>query len=305
VKKLGKPFWIFIGIASVFFIITIIVSAVMDLGEKIGRIHLYLEYAFYGLSTILFVILFVRPLLIVLFSPSFSIDHLFTEEENAKKNYRMYKKVTKNLLKEDYIKDEEKVLLERSLNEPLQLKKSLSEVFDNTIKKELNKMIVQHAETVYLSTAISQNGRLDSIAVITINFKLIKALVQKCGFRPSYMSLGKLSLNVLGTAIIAENLEDMNFSEIFPSSSLNALSEMPVLKTVTGSFAQGLGNALLSLRVGIICRNFLFMDLKGFTKNQIRKIAFAEAVVLLPRVLTESMKKFPSRLKGIFGKIFN
>jgi hypothetical protein len=47
------------------------------------------------------------------------------------------------------------------------------------------------------------------------------------------------------------------------------------------------------------------MDLKGFTKNQIRKIAFAEAVVLLPRVLTESMKKFPSRLKGIFGKIFN
>jgi uncharacterized membrane protein len=305
VKKLGKPFWIFIGIASVFFIITIIVSAVMDLGEKIGRIHLYLEYAFYGLSTILFVILFVRPLLIVLFSPSFSIDHLFTEEENAKKNYRMYKKVTKNLLKEDYIKDEEKVLLERSINDPLQLKKSLSEVFDNTIKKELNKMIVQHAETVYLSTAISQNGRLDSIAVITINFKLIKALVQKCGFRPSYMSLGKLSLNVLGTAIIAENLEDMNFSEIFPSSSLNALSEMPVLKTVTGSFAQGLGNALLSLRVGIICRNFLFMDLKGFTKNQIRKIAFAEAVVLLPRVLTESMKKFPSRLKGIFGKIFN
>lgn len=304
-KKLGKPFWIFIGIASVFFIITIIVSAVMDLGEKIGRIHLYLEYGFYGLSTILFVILFVRPLLIVLFSPSFSIDHLFTEEKNAKKNYRMYKKVTKNLLKEDYIKDEEKVLLERSLNEPLQLKKSLSEVFDNTIKKELNKMIVQHAETVYLSTAISQNGRLDSIAVITINFKLIKALVQKCGFRPSYMSLGKLSLNVLGTAIIAENLEDMNFSEIFPSSSLNALSEMPVLKTVTGSFAQGLGNALLSLRVGIICRNFLFMDLKGFTKNQIRKIAFAEAVVLLPRVLTESMKKFPSRLKGIFGKIFN
>lgn len=304
-KKLGKPFWIFIGIASIFFLITIIVSAVMDLGEKIGRIHLYLEYAFYGLSAILFVILFVRPLFIVIFSPSFSIDHLFTEEENAKKNYRMYKKVTKNLIKEDYIKDEEKLLLERSLNDPLQLKKSLSDIFDKTIKKELNKMIIQHAETVYLSTAISQNGRLDSIAVITINFKLIKALVQKCGFRPSYMSLGKLSLNVLGTAIIAENLEDMNFSEIFPSSSLNALSEMPVLKTVTGSFAQGLGNALLSLRVGIICRNFLFMDLKGFTKSQIRKIAFAEAVVLLPRVLTESMKKFPSRLKGIFGKIFN
>jgi uncharacterized membrane protein YcjF (UPF0283 family) len=166
-------------------------------------------------------------------------------------------------------------------------------------------MIVEHAETVYLSTAISQNGKLDAVAVITINFRLIKNLVQKCGFRPSYMSLGKLSLNILGTALIAENLEDMNFSEIFPNSTVNALQEVPLLKTVTGSFAQGVGNALLSLRVGIICRNYLFMDLKGLSKREIRKIAFAEAVVLLPRVIAESLKKLPNRLKGVFSKIFN
>ncbi len=303
-KKIGKPFWIFIGIASLFFMILIILSAVMDLGEKVGRIHIYLEYALYGISGTLFLILFVRPLMAVLLSPSFSIDHLFTDEENAKKNYRMYKKVAKNLMDESYIKEEEKILLEQSLDDPLTLKKTLSDVFDSSIKKELNHMIIQHAETVYLSTAISQNGRLDSIAVITINLKMIKALVQKCGFRPSYMSLGKLSINVLGTAIIAENLEEMDFSTIFPTSTMNALSEIPLLKTVTGSFAQGMGNALLSLRVGIICRNFLFMDLKGLNRKEIRKLAFAEAVVLLPRVLGESMKKFPSRLKGIFTKIF-
>ena len=303
-KKIGKPFWIFIGIASLFFMILIILSAVMDLGEKVGRIHIYLEYALYGISGTLFLILFVRPLMAVLLSPSFSIDHLFTDEENAKKNYRMYKKVAKNLMNESYIKEEEKILLEQSLDDPLTLKKTLSDVFDSSIKKELNHMIIQHAETVYLSTAISQNGRLDSIAVITINLKMIKALVQKCGFRPSYMSLGKLSINVLGTAIIAENLEEMDFSTIFPTSTMNALSEIPLLKTVTGSFAQGMGNALLSLRVGIICRNFLFMDLKGLNRKEIRKLAFAEAVVLLPRVLGESMKKFPSRLKGIFTKIF-
>jgi len=303
-KKLSKPFWIVIGFASAFFLVMIILSAVLDLGAKIERIHLYLAYAFYGVSAILFFLLFVRPVLIVVMSPSFSIDHLFTEEQNAKKNHRMYKKVSKNLLKEDYLSDEEKQSLEESMDDPLALKAALSQIFDQTIKKTLNKMIIEHAETVYLSTAISQNGRLDSIAVITINLRLIKALVQKCGFRPSYLALGKLSLNVLGTAIIAENLEDMNFSEVFPTSTMNALQEMPLLKTVTGSFAQGLGNALLSLRVGIICRNFLFMDLKGLTKKQIRKIAFAEAVVLLPRVIGESMKKFPSRLKGLFNKLF-
>jgi uncharacterized membrane protein YcjF (UPF0283 family) len=180
----------------------------------------------------------------------------------------------------------------------------LSNVFDETIKKELNKMIISHAETVFLSTAISQNGKLDAIAVITINLKLIKNLVLKCGFRPSYYSLGKLSVNVLSTAIIAESLEDMNFSELFPSTGVNALAEIPLLKTITGSFAQGVGNALLSLRVGIIARNYLFMNIKGLKKNEIRKLAFGEAVILLPRVLAESMKKLPSRFKGLFGKIF-
>ncbi len=303
-KKISKAFWITIGIAALFFMVLIIVSSVLDLGEKLSRINVYLEYTFYGVSIILFVLLFVRPIVLIVFSPSFSLDELFTEEQNARKNYALYKKVAKNLSSEDFLADEDKLAIKDSLHDAFLLKGTLAKIFDEKIKKELNKMIVSHAETVYLSTAISQNGRLDAIAVLTINLKLIKNLVLKCGFRPSYYSLGKLSLNVLSTAIIAENLEEMNFSEVFPSSGVNALSEIPLLKTVTGSFAQGMGNALLSLRVGIICRNYLFMNIKGLKKNEIRKLAFGEAVVLLPRVLVESMKKLPNRLKGLFGKIF-
>ncbi|MFA7075703.1 MAG: DUF697 domain-containing protein [Candidatus Izemoplasmatales bacterium] len=301
-KKISKGFWIALGIAAVFFMILIIVSSVLELGERLYRINKYLEYAFYGVSIILFIFLFVRPLFSILFSPSFSLDELFSEEDNARNNYSMYKKVGRNLLKEDYISDEDKQAIEQSMNDVLALKQTLANIFDNTIKKELNKMIVEHAETVFVSTAISQNGKLDAIAVIVINLRLIKNLVLKCGFRPNYYSLGKLSVNVLSTAIIAESLEDMNFSEVFPSSGANALAEIPLLKSITGSFAQGIGNALLSLRVGIIARNYLFMNIKGLKKNQIRKLAFGEAVVLLPRVLVESMKKIPSRFKSIFGK---
>jgi uncharacterized membrane protein len=301
-KKISKGLWVTLGIAAVFFMILIIVSSVLDLGERLRRIHAYVEYAFYGVAGILFIILFIRPLFLIIFSPTFSLDELFSEEENAKKNFSMYKKVARNLLGEDYVKEEDKTLITSSMNDALQLKQTLSRVFDETIKKELNQMIISHAETVFVSTAISQNGKLDAIAVITINLKLIKNLVLKCGFRPSYYSLGKLSVNVLSTAIIAETLEDMNFSDIFPSTGANALAEIPILKTITGSFAQGIGNALLSLRVGIIARNYLFMNIKGMKKNQIRKLAFGEAVILLPRVLVESMKKIPSRFKSLFEK---
>ncbi len=303
-KKFNKPFWIGLGIIALFFIILIILSSVLQLGERLNAIHPYVEYAFYGVSGILFIILFVRPIVLVLFSPTFSMDSLFNEEQNARKNYSMYKKVTKNLLQESYVSDTEKSALNAAINDPVLLKNALSEIFDSTIKKEINKIIVSHAESVFISTAISQNGRLDAIAVLTINLKLIKELVMKCGFRPSYAALGRLSFNIMTSAIIAESLEDMKFSELFPQSSINALAEIPFLKTITGSLAQGSGNALLSLRVGIICRNYLFMNLKGLNKKEIKRMAFAEAMTLFPRVIGESIKKIPKRFSDIFGKIF-
>ncbi|XMB72523.1 DUF697 domain-containing protein [Mycoplasmatota bacterium WC30] len=302
--KIKKPFWITLGLAAMFFLVLIVLSAVLQLGERLNAIHVYLEYAFYVISAVLFILLFVRPIFIVVFSPTFSMDSLFSEEENARKNYSMYKKVAKNLLEEEYIAEDDKTSINENLSDPLQLKESLSGVFDKTIKKELNKVIVTHAESVFMTTAISQNGRLDAIAVLTINLRLIKELVVKCGFRPSYTSLGRLSFSVLTTAIVAESIEDMKFSELFPQSSLNALGEIPFLKTITGSLAQGAGNALLSLRVGIICRNFLFMNLKGISKREIKRMAFAEAVTLFPKVVGESIKKVPKRFKDIFGKIF-
>lgn len=302
-KKIGKGFWIALGIGSLFFVIMIILSSVLQLGERLTKISPYLEYAFYIVSAILFIFLIGRPLVQILFSPTFTMDSLFSDEQNAKKNHLMYKRVTKNILTESYLSDTEKESLEASMSDALELKQSLSQVFDKTIKKELNKIIVKHAETVFLSTAISQNGRLDSLAVITINLKLIKELVVKCGFRPSYPALGRLSFNIMSSAVIAESLENINLNELFPNKTLNALSDIPFLKTILGSLAQGVGNALLSLRVGIICRNYLFMNLKGLSKNEIRRMAFGEAIVLLPSVLAESVKKMPSRLKSIFEKV--
>lgn len=301
-KKISKAFWVTLGIGAFFFLILILLSSVLDLGERLRSVSPYIEYAFYVVAVGLFILLIIRPVMIVIFSPTFSMDSLFSEEDNARKNFLMYNRVAKNLLTEPYLSEEQKQSLTVSLASPMALKTSLGGIFDETIKKELNKIIVSHAETVFLSTAISQNGRLDLLAVLTINLRLIKELVIKCGFRPSYASLGKLSVNVMTSAIIAESLEDINFNELFPSQGLNALNEIPFLKLITGSLAQGAGNALLSLRVGIICRNYLFMNLKGQTKQQIRKNAFGEAIVLFPSVIGESLKKLPSRIKSLFEK---
>ena len=46
------------------------------------------------------------------------------------------------------------------------------------------------------------------------------------------------------------------------------------------------------------------MNLKGLTKREIKRMAFAEAVTLFPKVIGESIKKVPKRFKELFGKIF-
>ena len=121
-NKIKKPFWITIGIAAIFFLVLIVLSAVLQLGERLNAINVYVEYAFYVISAVLFILLFIRPIFVVVFSKTFSMDSLFSNEENARKNYSMYKKVAKNLIGEEYISDEDKALINDNLGNPLKLK---------------------------------------------------------------------------------------------------------------------------------------------------------------------------------------
>ncbi len=290
-------------LVGVFLIITLILlSSVLNVGERLTKISPYVEYGFYVFTFILFFILVLRPILIILFQPTFSIECLFDENEYAKRNYHMYKKVARNLLKVDYLTDDDKSKLLEAMSEPKVLKLELSHLFDTKIKKELNKIIIKNAETIMISTAISQNGRLDFLAVLVVNLRLIKSLVVECGFRPSMAALAKLSINVLLTSLIAEGLEGLDFGELFPNTTANTLTDIPLIRPIASSIFQGLGNALLSLRVGIICRNFLFMNIKGISKKELRKGAFKESVTLMPKVIKESISLLPDRIKTIFEK---
>ena len=71
----------------------------------------------------------------ILFSPTFSMDSLFDNEENARKNYSMYKKVSKNIIADDFLSEEEDIALHAALSDPVELKKEYGDrlSFDGTI----------------------------------------------------------------------------------------------------------------------------------------------------------------------------
>ena len=153
-----------------------------------------------------------------------------------------------------------------------------------------------------LSTAISQNAKLDMVSVVSCNVKMIKEIVVACGFRPSMKNLSKLTINVGATALIADGLENINLEDILPTQTINSLSNIPLLKPLLSSVSQGLMNALLTIRVGLITRGYLFSDSKNLNKNQIRLEAFKDSLTILPQVIGEVLAFFPSKVVRLFSK---
>ena len=298
--KKNNRFWVMILIGVGIVILLMVVSSAISLGEKLRTIHPFVEMGFYVLYAILVYVLIINPIRIILFAPTFSITTTMDEEHHASSH--VYRKVAKNMIENNMLSDQEKMQLEASFKDKDELKKVLNNVYDTTIKKEISKIVIKHATTVMISTAISQNGRLDMFTVLTVNLKMIKEIVLKCGFRPSYTKLGKLSMNVIGTALVAETLEGLDFNDIFPQSTANFLADIPLIKPIASSIIQGISNALLTLRIGFITKRYLFSDVKEATKSVVRREAIKESMTALPVVMKDVMAFIPNKIVKLFTK---
>lgn len=299
--KKKKAFWVLIFVGVLILLLLSLISSILNIGERLTSIHQHLPYLFYILCAILIWFLIVNPLRIILFSPSLSIAT--TLECDTPKAHRIYKSVTKNLLNNpegtSLTEEETKALSEYKTYE--ELRTALDLVMSGSVKKQINRIIVRNAKTVLLSTAISQNSKLDMYSVVTVNFKMIKEIVIACGFRPNLGNLGKLSINVASTALIAEGLESLKMEDVLPTQTINTLNNVPILKPLLSSIAQGIANALLTIRIGLVTRGYLFTDSKKASKAAIRAEAFKDALVLLPVVLGEVLLFFPSKVVKLFS----
>lgn len=297
--KKNKLLWYIVGIGVLVLFFLILVSSILALGERLALLHIYVSYAFYALCVLLIYFLIINPIRIIVFSPAFNIETVL--DKPSRKRYKTYKLVKKNLIKQSDISQREKEALKQATTkEALQI--TLNEIFNSTLKKKINKLIFDHAKTVFISTAISQNGRMDLIASFVVNLRLIKEIVRTCGFRPNFKNLSKLAINVFSTALIAEGLENIDFSELLPANAQSFIKNIPFGKVVTESLVQGTSNAILTLRVGIITRKYLFSDAKELSKKDIRRGAFIETFKIIPKLIKDSFESIPDKIKHIFKR---
>jgi len=158
--------------------------------------------------------------------------------------------------------------------------------------RECDVIIRDSAAAVFVSTAISQSGRLDTVFVLTAQFRMVWKIAAIHSQRPALRELINLFANVAATAFVAGELDEAEISEqIEPilSSALGAVSlSVPGVQAaasiVVTSILTGAANAFLTLRVGIVARRWCG-SLVVADRRTLRRTATAEAAKLLGAIV--------------------
>lgn len=151
------------------------------------------------------------------------------------------------------------------------------------------------ASTVFLSTALMQNGRLDGLVVLFTQIHMVGRIARIYAQRPSPRELVRLYANVAGTAFVASGLESLELGEMVAPL---AVSVVPALKggipglsgisaLLVRCVSNGAANAFLTLRVGEVARRYCELTSRC-PPELIRKSATAAAVQHLGRIVREN-----------------
>ncbi len=155
--------------------------------------------------------------------------------------------------------------------------------------RECDVIIRETATAVFVSTAISQSGRLDTVFVLMSHLRMVWRIARVYSQRPALRNMINLYANVAATAFVAGELDDDEISEqIEPilSSALGAVSlSVPGVQAaasiVVTSILTGAANTFFTLRVGIITKRYCG-TLVVSDRQALRRSATAEAAIAAP-----------------------
>src|SRR5215216_2685254 len=163
------------------------------------------------------------------------------------------------------------------------------------LSKEADLVVRRTASTVFLSTALMQNGRLDGLIVLFTQIQMVGRIARIYVQRPSPRELVRLYANVGGTAFVASGLESLDLGEMIAPL---ATSMVPALKggipglsgisaLLVKCVSNGAANAFLTLRVGEVARRYCELTSRH-SSEAIRRSATAAAVQHLGRIVREN-----------------
>ena len=108
-----KYLWYTLALASIVIFLLILLNAVLDLGLKLREYKILdipvFEYLFYLFIVLVLIFGIIRPIVIIVKSPSLAI--ITVDDQLSRSAIQTYKKVAKNIVKNNELSYDENVLL--------------------------------------------------------------------------------------------------------------------------------------------------------------------------------------------------
>lgn len=274
----------------------IVIGSVIIIGEKISSISPILTYVFYGVIGLLFIWVIIIPVIRVIITPP--LRGIRKKDIN---------KLTPTQTSE-YIADlKRSIVLTDKENRDLRSGYNRKETIINILNKrhkEMEKVVKMSAVSNFTITAISQNGSLDFISSIVINFRMINEIISKLGRRPSYSQLIKLYISVFSSSLLItvmdDIIDDMDFGELLGSIGI---SGGKAFGHIISSATNGLMNAFVTLRVGYATIKYIEVGRDSFDRKEVRKYAYKAARKQLLDIAKEGLISLPDKFKQLIKQM--
>lgn len=158
------------------------------------------------------------------------------------------------------------------------------------LDKHADAVVSEAASAVFLSTAVLQSGRLDVLVVFAAQTRLIWKIAHVYYQRPSLRDFVQLYANVASTAFVAAGIEDIDVDVLVSTVFGSTVAAIPGMHLLASSVLSGSANAFLTLRVGMItkeyCRCTTQIERKG-----LRRAATVRAAKLLGSIVSDGTRK--------------
>jgi hypothetical protein len=160
------------------------------------------------------------------------------------------------------------------------------------LDREADKIIKESASVIFLSTSISQNGKLDAFTVLAAQLRMVWKVSNIYYQRPSLREMLNIYGYVGASSFLANEIEDLDItrhiepvaSSLFKNASGKSVPLIgPAATIIMDSLLEGTTNAFLSLRVGILTKKYCG-NLEVFDRKEIKKLAIKEAARQLKSV---------------------
>jgi len=252
----------------------IIVTCLFFMVVKLFELHEIAGYCGIGVAVLIFIFVYIIPLIKIRQTKAFMT---VVDERNARQAQRYNKMLREEIAdkmidfhsKTDNIgwytdSNIGKLAIARNQKNDAELKKALTDVYNTDVKKNVKRIISEHALKVGFSTAVSQSDKLDTLFVTCYDLDLIKQIVMMYGYRPSDAKLVKIYKTVITNALVSFGVQSSGKELVkgaFTKIGAKTTKEIPILGGILGtvieSTAQGILNASLTVLIGYQTKKYL------------------------------------------------